>query len=189
MIDKLREKIRWYFWKFYNYMLSFSFKKLEGVIFSPHNLVGTEYMSISKGTIIFDNVSLAAWKRAGNESYNPSIEIGENCSIGEFCHISACESIVIGNNVLTGRYVYISDNMHGGTTVEDLSIPPAKRELYVKGPVVIGDNVWIGDKVCILSGVTIGKGAIIGANAVVTKDVPANCIVGGVPAKIIREIK
>lgn len=185
----MKEKFRWYFWKFYNYILSFSFKKLEGVIFSPHNLVGTKYISISKGTIIYDGVSLAAWDKAGSQTFNPSIEIGENCSIGDCCHISACGSITIGNNVLTGRYVYISDNMHGSSTANELNIPPVLRNLYVKGPVVIEDNVWIGDKVCILSGVHIGSGAVIGANAVVTKDVPANCIVGGVPAKIIREIK
>ncbi|MDR2406844.1 MAG: sugar O-acetyltransferase, partial [Bacteroidales bacterium] len=57
------------------------------------------------------------------------------------------------------------------------------------GSVVIEDNVWIGDKVTILPGVHIGYGSIIGANAVVTKDVPANCVVGGNPAKIIKVIK
>ena len=92
----------------------------------------------------------------------------------------------MGNNILTGRYVYISDNSHGKSNKEELDIPPIKRKLYVKGPVIIEDNVWIGERVCILSGVHIGKGAIIAANAVVTHDVPAGCIVGGVPAKIIK---
>lgn len=63
-----------------------------------------------------------------------------------------------------------------------------KRELEIKGPVIIGDNVWIGDKVSILSGVTIGKGSVIACNAVVTKDVPSYSVVGGVPAKVIKQI-
>ncbi len=58
-----------------------------------------------------------------------------------------------------------------------------------KGAVIIKDNVWVGEGVAILSGVTIGENAIIATNAVVTKDVPANSVVGGIPAKIIKIIK
>ena len=99
--------------------------------------------------------------------------------------------IVIGDNtygVLTGRYVYISDNNHGRTDYESLCQQPSERELDIKGPVIIGDNVWIGDKVTILSNVTIGKGSVIACNAVVTKDVPPYSVVGGVPAKVIKQI-
>jgi len=67
------------------------------------------------------------------------------------------------------------------------TIRPADRDLYIKGPVHIGNNVWMGDRVCILSGVTIGDGAVIAANAVVTKYVPAYSVVGGVPAKVLKE--
>ncbi|MST85779.1 hypothetical protein FYJ73_14080 [Prevotellaceae bacterium LKV-178-WT-2A] len=63
---------------------------------------------------------------------------------------------------------------------------PSKRDLYIKGPVVIEDNVWIGDKASIHSGVTIGKGTIVACNAVVTKDVPPYSVVAGVPAKVIK---
>ena len=91
--------------------------------------------------------------------------------------------------MLTGRYVYISDNNHGKTDYESLCQQPSERELDIKGPVVIGDNVWIGDKVSILSGVTIGEGSIIGCNAVVTHDIPPYSVVGGVPAKIIKSVK
>lgn len=65
-------------------------------------------------------------------------------------------------------------------------IPPTLRLLSSVGPVTIGDNVWIGDKASIMPGVTIEKGCIVAANAVVTKDVPPYCIVGGIPAKIIK---
>ena len=83
----------------------------------------------------------------------------------------------------------ITDNSHGKSDYESLSIPPILRLLHSKGPVIIEDGVWIGDKVTILPGVRIGENSIIGANALVTKDVPANCVVGGVPAKLIKIIK
>ena len=67
-------------------------------------------------------------------------------------------------------------------------IPPVKRNLYSKGNVVIENNVWIGERVCILSGVHIGEGAIIAANSIVTHDVPPYTLVGGIPAKVIKEI-
>ena len=89
---------------------------------------------------------------------------------------------------MTGRYVYISDNNHGDTEYETLVKRPIDRDLFCKGSVIVGDNVWIGDKVTILSGVTIGDGAVIASNAVVSKDVPAFSVVGGVPAKIIKQV-
>ena len=95
----------------------------------------------------------------------------------------------IGKNLLTGRWVTITDNAHGTTNLCDVQVAPATRKLYSKGDVIIGNDVWIGDKATILPGVTIGNGAIIAANAVVTKDVPAYTVVGGNPAKIIKTIE
>lgn len=161
---------------------------MEGYILCPHQIMGEKYISIGKGTTINKGCILTAWDRYGKQTFSPSIKIGENCCIGEHAHITACKEIIIGNNVLTGRRIYISDNTHGNSTKEELEIPPIKRPLYSKGPVIIEDNVWIGERVCILAGVHVGKGAIIAANAVVTHDVPPACIVGGVPAKILKAI-
>lgn len=176
----------WY--KLYNLRIKSKFNLMEGKIISPRQLMGEKYISIGKGTTIHKNVILTAWDRYRKQNFTPMIKIGNNTNIGEHSHISACERIIIGNNVLTGRYVYISDNSHGNSSKEEKDIPPIERKLYVKGPVIIEDNVWIGERVCILSGVKIGKGAIIAANAVVTHDVPEGCIVGGIPAKIIKRI-
>ena len=172
----------------YNKQIKSRFCQMDGCIIFPHQLMGEKYISIGKGTTIHKGVILTAWDKYGEQTFTPSIKIGDNCNIGEYAHITACKEIIIGNNVLTGRRVYISDNAHGNSSKEEIDIPPIKRPLYVKGSVVIEDNVWIGERVCILSGVHIGKGAIIAANAVVTRDVPATCIVGGVPAKIIKRI-
>ena len=165
------------------------FNRLDGFIRAPEEIMGEKYISIGLGTTIWPGVILTAWDSFEQQRFCPCIEIGQNCNIGEHCHISAINKIVIGNNVLTGRYVYISDNSHGDMSYSQAEIPPIERPLYSKGPVVIGDNVWIGERACILAGVTIGCGAVIAANAVVTHDVPANSIVGGVPAKIIKTIK
>ena len=89
---------------------------------------------------------------------------------------------------MTGKWVTITDNQHGGTDYESLNIMPSKRLLKSKGAVVIGDNVWLGDKVSVLPGVTIGEGAIVAANSVVTHDVPPFCVVAGCPAKVVRKL-
>lgn len=153
--------------------------------------IGGQYMFIGNGTAFGNHVYLTAWDtyqtHNRTQSLTPEIHIGENCSFGDFNHISCINKIMIGNNLLTGKWVTITDNSHGNTDFESLTVPPINRTLVSKGPVIIGNNVWIGDKATILPGVSIGDGAVIGANAVVTKDVPAYCIVGGNPAKIIKQ--
>lgn len=117
----------------------------------------------------------------------PEIRIGDGCMIGQYNHITAVRRIIIGNNLLTGRFVLITDNSHGGINREELKIHPAKRDLSSKGEVVIGNNVWIGDKVSILPGVHIGDGCIIGSNSVVTHDFPAFSVIAGSPARLIKK--
>lgn len=154
--------------------------------------IGGQYMFIGDGTAFGNHVYLTAWDtyqtHNGIQYLKPEIHIGENCSFGDFNHITCINKIIIGNNLLTGKWVTITDNSHGNTDSDSLSIPPINRVLFSKGSVIIGNNVWIGDKATILPGVTIGDGAVIGANAVVTKDVPAYCIVGGNPARIIKQL-
>lgn len=157
-------------------------------IYSFNYLVGGKYISIGERCTIGKNSTLTAWNRHGPNTLMPEIIISNNVSIGDDSHITAINRIEIGNNVLTGKKVTITDNSHGKSTFEMLSLPPATRPIYSEGPVIIEDGVWIGDKVTILPNVRIGKNAIIGANAVVTKDIPANCVVGGIPAKVIKYI-
>ena len=135
---------------------------------------------------------LGCWEKYvssdGVDYYEPEIIIGNHCSIGEYCHITAINKITIGDGLLTGRFVYIGDNAHGGLSIDESVVPPVGRKLQSKGEVIVGNNVWIGDKVTILAGVHIGDNVIVAANAVVTKDVPSNCMVAGVPAKVIKRI-
>ncbi len=110
-----------------------------------------------------------------------NIKVGKNVFINACCKFQDQGGIEIGNGVLIGHNVTLATLNHDER-------PDFRQNIYPK-PIKIGDNVWIGSNATILQGVTIGNGAIIGANAVVTKDVPENTIVAGIPAKIIRKIK
>lgn len=113
--------------------------------------------------------------------------IGRNCDFGNNNHITATDSVKIGDNLLTGDNVLITDTNHGEYRDDSNSLfmAPRKRPL-ITAPVIIGNNVWIGDKATILPGVKIGNQSIVGANSVVTKDVPDNCIAAGNPAVVIK---
>lgn len=173
--------------RLYNYCYRRKFKSHFGYIIAPAVIEGTKYISIGKNSVIAKGALITAIDSRHEETFTPEITIGENCTLGEHIHITACNKVSIGNGVLTGRYVFISDNSHGSTDKEMLKkIPPSNRPMTIKGPVYIGNNVWIGERVCILSGVNIGDGAVIAANSVVTKDVQPYSVVGGVPAKFIK---
>ena len=152
-------------------------------LWRPYNLKGTECINIGDDNIFEAGLQLTAWEAGGQK---PKITIGNGCIIRRDNHITACESITIGNHLLTGTNVLITDNTHGDTCQEALLIPPAQRDVISKGPVIIGNNVWLGNNVCVLPGVTIGDGAVVGANSVVTHDIPAYCVAAGIPAKVIK---
>lgn len=122
------------------------------------------------------------------KSCEKKIVFGNNVQINDYVHISALESVVIGDNTLMASNIYISDNLHGfyrGQNDTAPFIPPIKRP-YSVSPVKIGANVWICEGVIVMPGVTIGDGAIIGAHSIVNKNIPPNCIAVGAPAKIIK---
>ena len=150
------------------------------------DLVGSDCISIGSNCKIQKECFLTAWKSFGNKKFMPEIIIGNNVSLGAYNHISAINSIKIGNGVLTGKWVTIVDNSHGDTNLKSLYKSPSKRPMVSKRKALIGDDVWIGDKVTILPNVEIGKGAVIAANSVVTKNVKSYTVVGGNPATIIK---
>ena len=152
-------------------------------------LNGSNNISIGNNCTFGKNAVLTTWEKHEGKTFNPTIDIGSRCNFGDYLHLTCIDEIKIGNDVLTGRWVTITDNSHGTTDYSELEHEPLKRKLFSKGPVIIGDNVWIGDKATILPNVKIGQGAVIGANSVVTKDVPPFSVVGGNPAKIIKRMK
>jgi len=111
----------------------------------------------------------------------PKCIIEDNVVIGRGSIISCKNNIYIGSNTLIGSFVQIIDHSHG---IEKFKF--IREQKAIIGEVNIGSDVWIGVGVRILNNVYIGDGAVIGANAVVTKDIPKNAIVVGVPAKVIK---
>lgn len=110
-----------------------------------------------------------------------NIFVGKNVFINSGCRFQDQGGITIGDGALIGHNVVLATLNH--------DMDPNKRSNIYPAPIVIGKNVWIGANATVVPGVTIGDGAIVAAGAVVTKDVPANVIVGGVPAKMIKNIE
>jgi acetyltransferase-like isoleucine patch superfamily enzyme len=167
------------------YSRSFRFVGKKTIFQFRSRFFNPKFISIGENCFVGD-FSLLEAPTFNYSKKAPCMKIGNGCVIGEFNHFTCTNEIVVGDNLLTGRFVLITDNSHGDTLKKNLIISPMCREVISSGPVVIGKNVWIGDKVSILPNVTIGDGVVIGANSVVTKDIPSYCVACGIPAKVIR---
>lgn len=109
-----------------------------------------------------------------------NIEIGSDVVINSFTHIWGHGGIVIGDRVMIAAHTVIASITHD-SEAENMRFAPV-----IKKKIVIEDDVWIGSGAKILPGITLGKGCIVGAGAIVTKDIPANAVAVGAPAKVIR---
>ncbi len=109
-----------------------------------------------------------------------NLVIGEDVFINGGCHFQDQGGIEIGDRVLIGHRVVMATLDH--------DLAPTRRALLHAAPIRIGSDVWIGAGAVITRGVTVGDGAVIAAGAVVTRDVPPGCVVGGVPARVLRRV-
>jgi acetyltransferase-like isoleucine patch superfamily enzyme len=147
-------------------------------------------VELGKDVKIFDFVNLYGCKIDDNSKIGTFVEIQKNASIGKNCKISShtfiCEGVHIGDNVFVGHNVTFINDKYPRSTNEDGSMQNEADWKVVE--TIVKKGASIGSSSTILCGVTIGENAVVGAGAVVTKDVPANTIVAGVPAIIIRKI-
>jgi acetyltransferase-like isoleucine patch superfamily enzyme len=131
-------------------------------------------------------IELGRWSWLGHGTkircHEGVVSIGAKTVLGQECTISAYQHVSIGRECVIADRVMMIDFDHGITEVER----PIRLQGIYKRDVRVGNNVWIGYGACILRGVTVGDNAVIGTNAVVAGDVPANAVVGGVPARVIR---
>src|SRR5437763_8070198 len=131
-------------------------------------------------------VELGRWSWVGHGTklrcHEGVVSIGAKTVLGQECTISAYQHVSIGRECVVADRVMLIDFDHGVVEVDR----PIRLQGIYKRDVRVGNNVWIGYGACILRGVTIGDNAIVGTNTVVTKDVPENAVVAGVPARVIR---
>lgn len=160
-------------------------------IYPDSRLVGLEYMDIGQEFEAGRGLwleTVTEYSRAC-QVFSPKLIIGNRVCVGEYVHIGCNHRIVIGDDVLMGSKIYITDHNHGvyrGDDVDSPAIPPSARRLTEGESVKIGARCWIGEFVTILPGVTIGEGSIIGSHSTVTHDIPANSIAVGSPARVVK---
>jgi maltose O-acetyltransferase len=130
-------------------------------------------LSIGRGTVVGGTI------RISGKSH---LEIGRDCWINVGCRIDTSASVTIGNGVALAHEVMILTNTH------EVGAADRRAGALTNRPVTIGDGVWLGARSIVLPGVTVGAGAIVAAGAVVTVDVEPDTVVGGVPARVIRQL-
>lgn len=183
--SKIAKQIEWNYYK----------KRLANI--GKNSQIGQNFSIINPdGISIGDNfsggcdIALWSWNAVNIQGDDCKLIIKDNVSITDRCIISAANRIEIGNGCLLGRDTFITDNSHGeNISINELNISPHERNIFSKGTVIIGDNVWTGKNVCIMPNVKIGNGAIIGANSVVTHNIPPYSVAVGSPAKVIKTIE
>lgn len=180
------------------------FKKTQGLVFvgsqvkikhayqisAGKNLILEDHVSINalseNGIILGDDVSIARdsilFCTGIISQKGTGITIGNRTGISARAYLAGQGGITIGDDVIFGPNVQIFSENHN---FSDLAIT-IKEQGVTKHAVFIGNNCWIGGDATILAGVTIGDGCVIAAGSVVTKSVPANSIVAGIPAKIVK---
>lgn len=160
-------------------------------IYPDSRLGGVNRMQIGQDFIAGRGLWLEAVTdyEGSGQVFSPKLIIGNRVSVGEYVHIGCNHRIVIGDDVLMGSKIYITDHNHGvyrGKDADSPDIPPVDRRLTEDESVIIGARCWIGEFVTILPGVTIGEGCIIGSHSTVTHDIPANSIAVGSPARVVK---
>jgi acetyltransferase-like isoleucine patch superfamily enzyme len=131
-------------------------------------------------------LSIGRWAWIGHDCkirvHEGEVSIGAKTVIGQECTISAFQSVSIGRECIVADRVMMIDFDHGVTEVER----PIRLQGIYKRDVSVGHNVWIGYGACILRGVSVGDNSVIGTSSVVTKQFPANAVLAGTPARVIR---
>ncbi len=175
---------------FFNVKFKYRGLTLKNGYVGPRSIIrGMKFIKIGRNFYSKDMLWLDAVSYYLNFNFSPYIEIGDNVSFSRNVHIGATGKIKIGNGVMIGSNVLISDHQHGYYEGSEQSAPtlmPSKRPLSSGNSIVIEDNSWIGDGVTILPGVKVGEGSIVGANSVVSRSLPPYTINVGCPAVSIK---
>jgi acetyltransferase-like isoleucine patch superfamily enzyme len=153
------------------------------LVFPPGAIFGEAWIEVGADSVIGKHVTMSAGIVPGQDlGEAPLLRIGDRCVIGRGTHIVAHDSILIGDDVFTGPYVYITDQNHGYTDPD----VPIGRQWPTNAPVSIGAGSWLGAGAIVLPGAVIGRNVVVAAGSVVRGRVPDHSVVAGVPARVVR---
>lgn len=172
-----------------NYCLSRKLKAKNLNIGPRHYLRGLSSIHIGDDFSAETGLWLEAITRYRDQTFTPRITIGSHVRISQFVHIAATNRVEIGDDVLIGSGVIITDHNHGQykRTHSSPMSSPASRPLDSDLQITIGARVWLGDGVVVTPGSSIGEGSVIGANSVVIGQIPAFAVAVGAPAVVKKK--
>ncbi|HEY5304353.1 MAG TPA: acyltransferase [Acidimicrobiales bacterium] len=166
------------------YAKSFHYFGAGAGLMAPQGIIYNErYLSIGDGTLVGPNVCLTAGISGDQEMlHSPVVTMGKKCVIGRGSHIIGHWSIILGDEIQTGPYVYITDQNHSYLDPDT----PVGWQTPEESAVSIGSGSWLGTNVVILPGTHLGRNTTVAAGAVVRGTFPDHVVLGGVPAKVLR---
>ncbi|MDV7106000.1 hypothetical protein R3X26_16455 [Vibrio sp. TH_r3] len=159
------------------YSYTFSTSKLR--VGSSGVFSGTKNITFGKNVLLGNFFWLESHK-------DGKIYIGDDVSFSSNIHIASSVEVFISSGCLVGSDVLITDHSHS-YGMKYFDILPKYRKVTSKGKTVLGSNCWICDNVKILSGVNLGSNVVVAANSVVTQSFPDNVVIGGIPARVLKE--
>ncbi|MGH8866933.1 MAG: acyltransferase [Actinomycetes bacterium] len=168
------------YWRFLVFRLRHPHVVTEGFVFLGRGV----QVEVRPG---YGRLVLGRWVHLGDRSalraHEGTLRLGDKVVIGRDSQVNCWLDVEIGASTLVSDWVYVCDFDH---RTDDLDTP-IKDQGIVKSPVRIGPDVWVGTKVTVTRGAMVGRGAVLAANSVVTRDVPAYAVVGGIPARVLRD--
>lgn len=150
---------------------------------------GLSYMEIGDDFVAGPDLWLEAVSRFNDERFMPRLVIGKHVRASRWVHVAVTNRVEIGDHVLIGSKVLITDHNHGSYSAPSSppNVPPALRPLSREFTTTVESNVWLCDGVAVTAGAVIGEGSVIGANSVVIGSIPPFTIAAGAPAKVIKK--
>jgi acetyltransferase-like isoleucine patch superfamily enzyme len=149
----------------------------------PRRIQGAKYISIGQGSRVLPDGELTCLDDYYGQKLTPRLVIGDDVYIGRNVCVVCADKITIEDGCVLSNHVYLADNAHGMMPKDG---PIMRQKLVLKGPLTIGRNTFVGYRAVIMPGVSLGEHCVVGANSVVTRSFPANSMVAGVPARLIK---